>query len=53
MDDYPGDATAAKIYDDLDASRALQAYLLGLPMMNQAGMRGALRAYAKVQNTII
>jgi hypothetical protein len=33
---YPDDATHEKIYDNLDASRALQAYLLAIPIVNQA-----------------
>jgi hypothetical protein len=40
---YPDAATIQKIYDNLDASRALQAYLLALPIVNQAGMRDTLR----------
>ena len=32
---YPDDATTQKVYDNLDASRALQAYLLGIPIVNQ------------------
>jgi hypothetical protein len=28
---YPDNATTQKIYDNLDASRALQAYLLAIP----------------------
>jgi hypothetical protein len=39
----PTPATVEKIYDNLDRSRALQAYLLGIPMVNQAGMRDTLR----------
>ena len=38
---YPDAGTAQKVYDNLDASRALQAYLLAIPMVNQAGMREA------------
>ena len=30
-DGYPDDATTKLVYDNLDASRALQAYLLALP----------------------
>ena len=30
---YPDDATVQKIYDNLDRSRALQAYLLGIPVV--------------------
>jgi hypothetical protein len=41
----PEAATVEKIYDNLDASRALQAYLLALPMVNQAGMRASLRKF--------
>jgi hypothetical protein len=40
---YPDDATTQKVYDNLDASRALQAYLLGIPIVNQASMRATLR----------
>ncbi len=36
---YPDDATTQKVYDNLDASRALQAYLLAIPIVNQVGMR--------------
>ena len=38
-DGVPDTETAKKIYDNLDRSRALQAYLLGLPIVNQASMR--------------
>jgi hypothetical protein len=40
---FPDAATVRKIYDNLDASRALQAYLLALPIVNQAAMRDTLR----------
>jgi hypothetical protein len=40
---YPDAATVQKIYDNLDASRALQAYLLALPIVNQASMRDTMR----------
>lgn len=42
-DGYPDDATTEKIYDNLDRSRALQAYLLAIPIVNQASMRATLR----------
>ena len=32
---YPTAETVEKIYDNLDRSRALQAYLLGIPIVNQ------------------
>jgi hypothetical protein len=50
-DGYPNAATVQKIYDNLDASRALQAYLLALPMVNQAGMRDALRKFGPDNQT--
>lgn len=31
-DGFPDETTTQKIYDNLDASRALQAYLLAIPM---------------------
>ena len=38
-DGFPSDETIKVVYDNLDRSRALQAYLLALPIVNQAGMR--------------
>ena len=40
---YPSAGTVEKIYDNLDRSRALQAYLMAIPIVNQAGMRDSLR----------
>ena len=40
---YPAADTVEKIYDNLDRSRALQAYLMAIPIVNQAGMRDSLR----------
>jgi hypothetical protein len=48
---YPDAATVQKIYDNLDASRALQAYLLALPMVNQAGMRDSIRKFGPDNQT--
>ena len=47
-DGNPDAGTVQKIYDNLDRSRALQAYLLGLPIVNQAGMRDSLRKFGPV-----
>ena len=33
---YPSADTVEKIYDNLDRSRALQAYLMAIPIVNQA-----------------
>lgn len=48
---YPDDATTQKVYDNLDASRALQAYLLAIPIVNQVGMRNTLRGFGPVNQT--
>ena len=39
FDGFPDKATVDKIYDNLDR-RAVQAYLLAIPIVNQAGHRG-------------
>ena len=48
---YPSDNTVQKIYDNLDRSRALQAYLLAIPIVNQAGMRDSLRKFGPDNQT--
>ena len=48
---YPDDATTQKVYDNLDASRALQAYLLAIPIVNQVGMRATLQEFGPVNRT--
>lgn len=48
---YPDAATVDKIYDNLDRSRALQAYLLAIPIVNQAGMRDSIRQHGPDNQT--
>lgn len=48
---YPDAETAEKIYDNLDRSRALQAYLMAIPIVNQAGMRDSLLKFGPVNQT--
>ena len=48
---YPGPDTVAKIYDNLDRSRALQAYLLAIPIVNQIGMRDSLSKFGPQNQT--
>jgi hypothetical protein len=50
-DGFPKSDTIEKIYDNLDRSRALQAYLLAIPIVNQAGMRDSLRKFGPVNQT--
>jgi hypothetical protein len=48
---YPTAETVEKIYDNLDRSRALQAYLLAIPIVNQASMRDSLRKFGPDNQT--
>jgi hypothetical protein len=48
---YPDAATVEKVYDNLDRSRALQAYLMAIPIVNQAGMRDSLRKFGPDNRT--
>jgi hypothetical protein len=50
-DGYPSADTVQKIYDNLDRSRALQAYLLAIPIVNQASMRDSLRKFGPDNQT--
>ncbi|MBN9023443.1 MAG: DUF1254 domain-containing protein [Rhizobiales bacterium] len=50
-DGFPTEKTAEAIYDNLDRSRALQAYLLGLPIVNQVAMRNAMREFGPDNRT--
>ena len=50
-DGVPTPETSQKIWDNLDRSRALQAYLLAIPIVNQAGMRIRLLKFGPVNRT--
>ena len=50
-DGFPDATTVKNIYDNLDRSRALQAYLLAIPIVNQAGMRASLRTWGPDNQT--
>ena len=50
-DGYPSAETMEKVYDNLDRSRALQAYLLGIPIVNQISMRETLRTFGPDNRT--
>jgi hypothetical protein len=50
-DGSPTPETVDKVYDNLDRSRALQAYLLGVPIVNQVGMRDSLRKFGPDNTT--
>src|SRR3954466_15027101 len=48
---YPSADTVEKSYGNLDRSRALQAYLLAIPIVNQARMRESLRKFGPDNQT--
>ena len=50
-DGYPAAETIEKVYDNLDRSRALQAYLLAIPIVNQASMRESLLGFGPINRT--
>ncbi len=49
---YPDAATAKLVWDNLDFQRAVQSYLLALPIVNQAFNRNAIRTLGPVNKTI-
>jgi hypothetical protein len=51
-DGFPDAATAEKLFDNLDFQRAVQAYLLALPAVNQAGNRDAILQLGPVNKTV-
>ncbi len=52
FDGFPDKPTAEKLFDNLDFQRAVQAYLLAIPAVNQAGNRNAILSMGPVNRTI-
>ena len=52
FDGFPDKGSAEKLFDNLDFQRAVQAYLLALPPVNQAANRDAIRDLGPVNQTI-
>jgi hypothetical protein len=52
FDGFPEKATAAKLWDNLDFQRAVQAYLLAIPAVSQAANRDAFRSLGAL-NTVL
>jgi hypothetical protein len=48
----PDHATSDKLYDNLDFQRAVEAYLLGLPPVNQLANRKAILSMGPVNKTV-
>lgn len=52
FDGFPDYASVQKLYDNLDFQRAVQAYLLAIPAVNQAAMRKALLQWGPANSTM-
>lgn len=52
FDGFPDQASTEKLYDNLDFQRAVQAYLLALPVVSQAANRDAILAIGPANTTV-
>ncbi|MBV8330767.1 MAG: DUF1254 domain-containing protein [Verrucomicrobia bacterium] len=52
FDGFPDKASTEKLYDNLDFQRAVQAYLLALPVVNQVGNRNAILQIGPANSTV-
>jgi len=52
FDGVPDEPSTEKIYDNLDFQRAVQAYLLALPVVNQVGNRSGILAMGPANTTV-
>lgn len=52
FDGFPDKASVEKLYDNLDFQRAVQAYLLALPAVNQVANRNPVRELGPVNATV-
>ncbi|MEI8333922.1 MAG: DUF1254 domain-containing protein [Chloroflexota bacterium] len=53
FDGLPDDATVQKVYDNLDFQRAVQAYLVALPVANTWQIRDGYRAFGPDNRTLL
>ena len=52
FDGFPDKATADELWEALDFQRAVQAYLLAIPAVNQAANRDAMRTLGPINQTV-
>src|SRR5712675_1207203 len=52
-DGFPDDATAAKVYDNLDFQRGIQAYLAALPPVSIQAFRESYADFGPVNQTVL
>jgi hypothetical protein len=53
FDGTPDDATVAKVYDNLDFQRGVQAFLTGVPGASQVAIRTAIRNFGPDNQTVV
>jgi hypothetical protein len=52
-DGFPDEATVAKVYDNLDFQRGVQAFLTGVPGASQVAIRHGIRSFGPDNQTVI
>jgi len=53
FDGTPDKATVAKVYDNLDFQRGVQAFLTGIPWASQVAMRQGMRSFGPDNQTVV
>src|ERR1700735_5336747 len=53
FDGFPDDATVEKVYDNLDFSRGVQAFLSGMPGASLVGMRTGFQKLGVINGTVL
>jgi hypothetical protein len=52
-DGFPDDATVAKVYDNLDFQRGVQAFLTAVPGASQVAIRHGIRSFGPDNQTVV
>ena len=52
-DGFPDEATVAKVYDNLDFQRGVQAFLTGVPGASQVAIRHGIRSFGPDNQTVV
>ena len=53
FDDFPDDATAKMVYDNLDFQRGVQAFLIALPAASLYALRTGIRTFGPDNQTML
>ena len=53
FDGFPDEATIAKVYDNLDFQRGVQAFLTGVPGASQVAIRNGIRSFGPDNKTVV